>query len=197
MARFLILLLICSTLHAKDFGIVGHAFPIIEQDIVEYIRERLSAITPEEQEKILKITKERIESIKAPRPINLPKARANRTFYFDPSITANEDIKDLDGVVIISKGTRYNPLEHVSLRNDLLFFDATQEAHLTWAELSQGQWILTNGRPIDLEEERCFPVYFDQEGSLSKKLGIRAIPARVSQDGTSLKIEEIQLGDNP
>jgi conjugal transfer pilus assembly protein TraW len=195
MARILILLLICSTLHAKDFGIVGHTFRISEQDIVEYIKERISTITPEEQEKIAAIAKERIETIKTPKPLNLPNATSNRSFYFDPSITANEDIKDSEGVVIVSKGTYYNPLEHVSLSNDLLFFDATQESHLTWAEHTQGLWILTKGKPIELEGQKGFPVYFDQGGSLSKKLGIRAIPARVTQDGTSLKVEEFDLGD--
>ena len=35
------------------------------------------------------------------------------------------------------------------------------------------------------------PVYFDQHGQLVERLGIRHLPALVSQDGKRLRIDEI------
>jgi conjugal transfer pilus assembly protein TraW len=35
--------------------------------------------------------------------------------------------------------------------------------------------------------------YFDQGGKLIKKFGITQVPARVSQDGNRLKVEELLL----
>jgi conjugal transfer pilus assembly protein TraW len=35
------------------------------------------------------------------------------------------------------------------------------------------------------------PVYYDQQGQLVEKLGIRHVPALVSQEGRRLRIDEI------
>ena len=35
------------------------------------------------------------------------------------------------------------------------------------------------------------PVYFDQQGALTRKLGITQVPALVSQEGAQLRIDEL------
>jgi conjugal transfer pilus assembly protein TraW len=37
------------------------------------------------------------------------------------------------------------------------------------------------------------PVYFDQQGSLIRRFGIRQVPALVSQEGLRLRIDEVAL----
>ena len=44
-----------------------------------------------------------------------------------------------------------------------------------------------------LSEELKVPVYFDQAGLLTKKLGIKHAPALVAQVGLRLRIEEFDL----
>jgi conjugal transfer pilus assembly protein TraW len=51
--------------------------------------------------------------------------------------------------------------------------------------------ILTGGSYLDLMRRWKRPVFFDQQGTLTDKLGIRHVPALVTQDGKRLKIEEI------
>jgi conjugal transfer pilus assembly protein TraW len=51
--------------------------------------------------------------------------------------------------------------------------------------------ILTGGSYLDLMRRWKRPVFFDQQGTLTEKLGIRHVPALVTQDGKRLKIEEI------
>ena len=54
---------------------------------------------------------------------------------------------------------------------------------------------LVKGKPLDLEAKEKLPTYFDQFGSLTHKLKIKHVPAKVTQEGLQLKIEEILLED--
>ena len=61
--------------------------------------------------------------------------------------------------------------------------------------------ILVGGRPFDLQEELQeeydgMVVYFDQGAAYSRKMGIRASPALVIQDGHMLKIEEFVIEED-
>ncbi|MFI5343146.1 MAG: hypothetical protein ACHQUC_02885 [Chlamydiales bacterium] len=192
MAPVLIALILFSSVHAADLGTFGHTFPIEEQDILEYIKERILTASPEEKKKLANI-----QAISASKEVKLPQAIAYRCFFYDPTVMAHQDIKDSKGKVIVAKGISYNPLGNFSLRSNLLFFDATQKGHLLWAEETDGLWILTKGSPIELEEKSGISVYFDQFGSITHKLGIQAIPAKVSQEGNLLKIEEFVLEEYP
>ena len=51
--------------------------------------------------------------------------------------------------------------------------------------------ILTGGSYLDLMRRWKRPVFFDQHGQLVERLGIRHVPALVSQDGKRLRIDEI------
>jgi conjugal transfer pilus assembly protein TraW len=52
--------------------------------------------------------------------------------------------------------------------------------------------ILTGGSYLELMRRWQRPVYFDQQGKLVARLGIRQVPALVSQDGRRLRIDEIR-----
>jgi conjugal transfer pilus assembly protein TraW len=51
--------------------------------------------------------------------------------------------------------------------------------------------ILTGGSYLDLMRRWQRPVFYDQQGSLTTKLGIRQVPALVTQDGRRLRIDEL------
>ena len=97
--------------------------------------------------------------------------------------------------MIVSSGSRFNPLFVDSLPQDLLFIDGSNESHVKWAKEkgSSSRWILIKGKPLELEEQEGRPIYFDQSGFLTTKLEIKNIPARVTQENNQLKIEEIPL----
>lgn len=194
MAYFLALfvMLVCDmgTLCGRDFGTVGTTFPIQEQNLLEYLRERLLCANKEE---LGRFYQEQAKRVQEPKMLNLSEAQSNRVFFYDPTITVWDDVKDHEGNVIVKRGEKYNPLDHSTLSNELLFFDATKTTHIEWAQAHSGMWILVKGKPIQLEEEEGVPVYFDQFGYLTKKFGIQAVPARVSQQGKLLRIEEIAM----
>ena len=52
--------------------------------------------------------------------------------------------------------------------------------------------ILTGGSYLDLMKSWRIPVYYDQHGVLTRRLGIAQVPALVSQEGWRLRIDELQ-----
>ena len=61
--------------------------------------------------------------------------------------------------------------------------------------------VLVGGRPFKLQEElqkdyQDMVVYFDQGGTLTRKMGIKASPAIVSQEDLLLRIEEYRIQEN-
>lgn len=194
MAYFLRLLLFLLPLSAsaKDFGTRGTLFNIQEECLLTVLEKKLLSLSNVEF-----ATEKALESIKVPKGLSLPLASANRSFTFDPSIVVQESIKDGKGNVIVPKGTRYNPLITHSLNTPLLFFNGGDPSQLKWAKSELNSiWILTDGSPIEMEKIEEIPIYFDQGGQLIKKLGIKAIPAKVSQEKDHLKVEEIHLAED-
>lgn len=179
----------CS-LYAKDLGSYGTTFMIKEESLIDVLKERLKTTLFNENAKS-EIQKTFIATAKNPKGKTFPRAQQNRQFEFDPSIIAREDIRDQEGNLMIAKGTKVNPLDKNSLPEPLLIFDGKDQEQVSWAKKNFGIWILTNGNPLNLEECEHRPVYFDQAGYLTKKLGIYSLPAKVTQENKKLKIEEI------
>lgn len=190
MARLLILYFafIPLLLGAKDFGTQGTLFTVQEESLLELIKRKLLSL-----DGVSIDTTRALTAIRNPKGISLPTANSYRSFTYDPSIVVGQDIKDREGQIIVAKGTRHNPLASHPLSSTLLLFDGRDEEQLNWAKSEQGLWILTQGSPLEIEEQTGIPTYFDQNGVLSQKLGIQAIPAKVTQEKHLLKIEEIPL----
>lgn len=201
-------------LHAKDFGVRGKIAPIEEDDPLVLIQSKLK--TMEERGELERHNRELQKKTKAaierPKPVEgITRATKAREFYYDPTYIVPEDIKDHQGRIIHSKGTRLNPLETVTLSQGLLFFDGDDGDQVAFAKEklkekpkeklkeklaeSSVKLILVKGAPLSLSEELKVPVYFDQSGLLTKKLGIHHVPALVTQQGLHLRIEEIKMED--
>ena len=212
--KILVSLLIVSfayiTADAKDLGKYGATFQIKEQDIVEYIKNRLKTLEEsgellEQQQQALDKTKAKLKN---PDPVaGIIDTENEREFYYDPTYVLKEDLKDHEGNIIHKKGYMVNPLSKVSFGPDMLFLNGEDEGQVGWAKSysrepfvnhSKGtskttaKIVLVRGSPIDLEEKLGITVYFDQLGSITSKLGIKQVPAIVSQDGMKLKIQELK-----
>ncbi len=187
-------------LHAKDMGSYGVVYPIDEQDPITLIQNKLRSMEESgdlerHRQELQNKTKAAIERPKSVERVT--KAHKNRIFYYDPTYTVLEDLKDHTGRVFIAKGTKINPLETVGLSQGLLFFDGDDSDQVTFARKklkeSPLKLILVNGAPLALSEKLKVPVYFDQAGLLAKKLNIKHVPALVTQKDLLLRIEEIDV----
>ena len=55
--------------------------------------------------------------------------------------------------------------------------------------------ILVKGAILKLIKENKLELYFDQQGVLTRYFGIQHVPSKVTQEGKSLKVEEIDLNE--
>jgi conjugal transfer pilus assembly protein TraW len=188
--------------YAADLGTIGPTYEIKEPHLLRMIEKRLLEMERSgELAQIEQKAKARAEkTIKNPTPVpGIQATRTPRTFYFDPTFTLDRNILGSRGELLFAAGTRKNPLEVVSLSRHLLFFDARDKRQVIRArELLahyQGRLkpILTAGSYLGLMQSWRIPVYYDQQGLLSRKLGIRQVPALVSQEGMRLRIDELEL----
>ncbi len=184
----------------KDLGTFGELFPIEENNLIEVIQARLAKL---QQAGTLDMHQRNIQQ-KIQKQVERPKAvegithtKEPRTFTFDPSITVMKDLKDHQGTVFYQKGQRVNPLETLALTKPLLFIDGDESSHLTWAFLMLkrhplAKVILVKGAPLQIMRDLDIQVFFDQFGKITHKLGIKQVPAIVTQEGMLLKIEEMK-----
>ncbi len=187
---------------AMDLGVIGPTYEISEPHLLQMIEQRLRAKERSgELGRLEAQVRERgIATVKNPPPVTgLRPTDTMRTFYFDPSFTLDHNIFGPQGELLFAAGTRKNPLEVVSLSRHLLFFDARDPRQVGRARqliaLYQGRVkpILVGGSYLDLMQSWHLPVYYDQQGLLTRRLGITQVPALVSQEGLRLRIDELAV----
>ena len=187
---------------AMDLGVIGPTYEISEPHLLQMIEQRLREKERSgELGRLEAQVRERgIATVKNPPPVTgLRATETVRTFYFDPSFTLDRNILGPQGELLFAAGTRKNPLEVVSLSRHLLFFDARDPRQVGRARqliaLYQGRVkpILVGGSYLDLMQSWHLPVYYDQQGLLTRRLGITQVPALVSQDGLRLRIDELAV----
>ena len=187
---------------AMDLGVIGPTYEISEPHLLQMIEQRLREKERSgELGRLEEKARERgIATVKNPPPVTgLHATDTARTFYFDPSFTLDRNILGPQGELLFAAGTRKNPLEVVSLSRHLLFFDARDPRQVGRARqliaLYQGRVkpILVGGSYLDLMQSWHVPVYYDQQGLLTRHLGITQVPALVSQEGLRLRIDELAV----
>ncbi len=202
--RKILLLIACLTyftgVFAKDFGVFGKTFVIAEMDLLEFIQQKIKDLQANGQWQDMQTDfKKRVKThLQRPTPLHLARAVENRSWLFNPSVTVPYDVRDTKGQVIVKQGTVINPLDRIGLSSTLLFFDGDDPSQVTWAtvELKRHdkiKLILTAGSIKDATSQFKQAVYFDLNGFLVGKFGIKALPARITQAGNRLKIDEVLL----
>ncbi len=198
---FAILLFSLSPIaHAEELGIVGPAYDIAESDLLEVIQSRLN-----QMEKSGELARKQGEyrdrvvgAIEKPKPVpGLKATAAKRTYFIDPTWTLDRDIRSADGALLFARGLKVNPLDHTSLREKLVFFDGRDRRQASFAkQLLRNQDravkpIMVAGEPLNLMRDWKRQVFYDQGGTLVRRLGIRQVPAVVIQDGKRLRVDEV------
>ena len=198
---FVIALLTGFMAEARDFGVIGQTYVITEEDFLKYIEQKIQALQANGQWQKLEeqFKKQVVAHLERPAAIqSLPRAQENKTYEYDPSITAPYDVLDTQGNLIVKKGTVINPLERISLSSTLLFFNADDNEQCAWAlQLASKQknvkLILTSGSLKSATDYFKQAVYFDLNGFLVNKFQIKALPAQIQQKGHRLQIREVKL----
>jgi conjugal transfer pilus assembly protein TraW len=187
---------------ANDLGNLGPTYAVAEQSLLVMIEERLRerAESGELARLMEKTAAAARTTVTTPTAVSgVTACTKARSFFFDPSVVLTENIFDASGRLLFAAGTRKNPLDVVSLSRPLLFFDARDSRQRNKARRmlqERGQrvkLILTGGSYLELMRQWRLPVYYDQQGVLTRRLGIKQVPAMVSQEGLRLRIDEMEV----
>lgn len=174
----------------RDKGVYGELFEIEEKDLLEHVTSRLKDLEGNGELKGIQdgIQKRIMKNIEEPRDIDgIIKTKEARVFEFDPTIEVTENLKDQKGRIFAKKGDKYNALNYITYSKTLLFIDGNDEEQIEWAKLKllkhkNVKIILVKGKPLKLQERLKRPIYFDQYGIITKRMGIKQAPARVWQE---------------
>lgn len=201
--RLLLILLFPGSVLAKDLGTWGELHPIAEQDMLTTIQNRLKVMEDSgEMAREQEAFKQRvIANTLRPKPVEgLTLAQENTTHYIDPSLTVSEDLKDHEGRIFARKGQVVNPLDTVPFTDTLYFIDADNPEQLAWMKAQKPgtltyRVILVNGDVREATKALDTRIYFDQDGTLSLKFALKAIPARVTlaEDRRRLRVDTFAL----
>jgi len=186
---------------AQSLGIHGNVYEIQEEDAVDYLKGKIAGwqkdgtIKRKQEEAKMRVE----QSIRFPKPIEgISTATKNRIFMWDPTFVLEKNITDGKGNVLFPAGTTINPLMYGGLDKRLIFLDARDDRQVEYAIKANEKYpndkiILTGGSWVELSKKLNKQVFYDQSGYLTRRFGIRRVPAIVSQDGLKLKIEEKAL----
>jgi conjugal transfer pilus assembly protein TraW len=193
-------MLVAVAARADDLGVIGPTYAIGEESALDTIMKRLRE--KERTGELKRIRKEAIErsvnSVKKPRPVEgLATVRDRAQRLVDPTVTYSRAITTDEGQIVVPAGARINPLLVTALTKRLVFFDGRDKAQAEAVRKMVASYgakvkpILVAGSWFDTSKAWKTQVYFDQQGKLSQRFGIRAVPSVISQQGAMLLVEEV------
>ena len=173
---------------AKDLGTIGDVWEIQEQNLLSLIDERLKEqFEGKSEEEIQAEVQKRVtENTLRPPPVFLPVAKVDSERSFDPSYTVERDLADHKGRVFAHKGQVVNPFDAVPFARTLIFIDGDDEKQIEWLKSFKPatqivKIILLNGNLREVTEKLDVDLYFDQNGALVNRFGIKALPSVIDE----------------
>ena len=185
--------------NAEDLGVIAKTYPIIEPDMIEWIKNKATTMMQNGQWDNIK--NQAISNVKNqinhPKPVdNISDATETKSWYYTPMIEVKQNLTDGKNHVVAKKG-KYNALKYKPFDIQLLFINGNNKKQVEWAvtknknDSTKTKIILTQGSFINLDKKYKVWFFYDQQGKYTQKLNITHVPASVIQDGDELKVTEI------
>jgi len=185
---------------ADELGAIGPTYPIGEESALDTILKRLKEKerTGELKRIQQQAIKRSINSAKNPKPVDgIVIVQERSQHLIDPTVTYTQAIKTDDGQIVVPAGAKINPLIITNLSKKLVFFDGRDKMQSEAVRKMVAKYsnkvkpILVAGSWYDTSKAWKTQVYYDQQGKLCQRFGIRAVPTVISQQGSMLLLEEI------
>ncbi len=197
-----LLFFISSVASARDLGVVGTTYPIIEKDALAEIEERAKQV---DWSKVVNKDKMKsaIKNFKPKGIKKLPRAIESRTFKVDMTYTLDADITDKDGNVLYPKGFTFNPLDFVHNPGTIfIVIDGADRAQVDWfkkstyANNANVTLMLTDGPYYALAEELRRPVFYAIHGII-ERFELQFVPSIIKQAGRTMEVNEVDVDKLP
>lgn len=186
-------LLLASAASADGSVTIGPTYEIAEPDALQEIQDKAKAIDWQ-----ARIDAREPEDYSAFQSAALPRAKADRSFLFDPTYTLPRDIVDGQGRVIWPAGTRVNVYERVQTTTRTIVI-GDDPAHYRWldevARPEEGDRVYLAGGNVLLRMRAQQRQLFLLEDRVIERFGLEAVPAIVEQEGNQLRVTEYEVVD--
>ena len=194
-----IMICVNCAIYAEDLGVIAKTYPIIEPDMIEWIKNKATTMMQNGQWDNIK--NQAISNVKNqinhPNPVdNISDATETKSWYYTPMIEVKQNLTDGKNHVVAKKG-KYNALKYKPFDIQLLFINGNNKKQVEWAvtknknDSTKTKIILTQGSFINLDKKYKVWFFYDQQGKYTQKLNITHVPAIVIQEGEELKVTEI------
>ncbi|MGK7345014.1 MAG: hypothetical protein ACNS63_04320 [Candidatus Nitrospinota bacterium M3_3B_026] len=187
--------LIAAAPAVRDAGTIGAVYPVAEPDALAELEAAAAAV--DWKTVLRKAVRESFKNYVPPDPADLPRARTGDGFLFDPAYTLDHDVQVGEGMVYPA-GFSYNPLDYVSLPGRIVVLDAADGEQVDWLTDSdlledfRTTILITGGDAQTLAAKLKRPVHY-MTGRLAQRLGLRAVPSVVEQEGRFFRVREIDV----
>jgi conjugal transfer pilus assembly protein TraW len=188
----------------ENLGVIGPVYVIAEESALDTIMRRLKEKQRSGELKRIEqqAVKRAVDGAKNPAPVaGLTKVMARSSQLLDPTVVYQQAVTTDEGQIVVPAGARVNPLLVTRLTKRLVFFDGRDPAQseavrkLVVKHAAAVKPILVAGSWYDTAKAWKTQVYFDQQGRLSQRFGVRAVPTVISQQGAMLLREEVPAGE--
>lgn len=195
-ALLFINLIIHPAASAKDLGVRGQIYPIVESNLIDEIKIKVLSHTMD----VRNLYQERLQQIDRPKPIKgLTRTEKPHTWLFKPTLKLSHDLTNAEDQVIALAGTEINPLHTVALPYVLILYNGDDKQQVEWVrhrdtELKgQDKLILVGGSVIEQMQLFKKSVFFDQGGLITEHFQLKHMPVQIQQRDQLLQIEEIKI----
>lgn len=192
-AGFILFFSITTNVYAKSKPIIiGPVYEIKEKDIIEVIKERAAKFDT------IGYLKKQYNKAFYPGSLNIPHTERSNVRYIDPTTVLSSDITDAYGNIMYPAGYRFNVLDTLTL-SPHLFIDGTNPEQIALIAKLRQKYSnlavnLTAGDVMEIRKQTSMPVYFASRLMLDR-FGVEKVPSFVVQEGSYLKVEEIDVRD--
>ena len=173
-----------------DYGKQGDTYEILEEDFIKFLSEK--AKSPEVQRKIKNAFRKSMEKMyRLSRYDGLfQKARKDRVYRIDPTITLNDDLLDHEGNVIFGKGAQFNAADYVTLSGKYIVIDGRDNKQVQLALKGNYKKIILTSGDIQALTQKYKTIFYFINDILIERFQLKHVPAILEQEGRLLRVTE-------
>lgn len=180
----------CAAFAAMADSTIGKTFPIAEPSFLDEIK---SAAAATDWRQWMRRDPENYAAFDS---TDLPSAKKDRSFLFDPTYSLPRDITDENGRVLYAKGTTINVYAKYTFPGRWIVIRPTSE-QFKWLDevvkpTANDKVLIAGGNVVGVIREHRRKVFILEPHTI-ERLGLQAVPSIVQQEGPQLRVQEYAL----
>lgn len=183
----IILLLLFSSVTNAIVISQGTTYEIVEPDLLIEIQQKAKQVDWQKLQRNMKFTQEFAR---------LPIATEDNSYYHTPVTILPFEVKDKNGKVLYPKGFKFNPLKYTTLPNQLIVLGSSRHldvvSNLSSLVSPDDTLLIVNMDTRKFIKQTGKRAFLLSKNAI-KRLGIKQIPAIISQQGDQFLIQVFAL----